>query len=150
MSASETQKECLGDLGVMVIDDQRTMRQIVKRLLMAGGVRDVIEADNGLTALEALGNGHIENPDVILCDLHMHGMDGLEFCNTVRRDKKELAEVIPILILTGDDDPLLHGVLKQVGASDVLLKPISSYELVQAVQAAIAEKSSAQVAAADR
>jgi CheY-like chemotaxis protein len=61
-------------------------------------------------------------------------MDGLEFCNQVRRDKEH---VIPIIILTGDSDALLHEVSKQVGAVAVLTKPVSAPELQEHIQTAI-------------
>ncbi len=122
---------------VMVIDDQRTMRAIVRRLLVAGGVRDVSEAANAMVALEKLRSGEIKEPDVVVCDLHMDEMDGLEFCNAVRRDQTALKGSTPILVLTGDDDPLIHDVVAQVGAAKVLLKPISSVELLKEIETAI-------------
>lgn len=125
------------NIRVMVIDDQRTMRMIVRRLLMAGGVRDVSEAENALVGLEKLRAGEIREPDVIVCDLHMDEMDGLEFCNAVRRDQTVLKGTTPILVLTGDDDPLLHEVIAQVGAAKVLLKPISSVALLKEIETAV-------------
>jgi len=125
------------DIRVMVIDDQRTMRTIVRRLLAAGGVRKVSEAENAMVALDKLRTGEIKEPDVVVCDLHMDEMDGLEFCNAVRRDKTVLKGTTPILILTGDDDPMIHDVISQVGAANVLLKPISSADLIKEIETAI-------------
>ena len=125
------------DIRVMVIDDQRTMRMIVRRLLVAGGVRDVSEAANAMVALQKLRSGEIKEPDVVICDLHMDEMDGLEFCNAVRRDQTMLKGSTPILVLTGDDDPMIHEVVAQVGAVKVLLKPISSVALLQEIETAI-------------
>ena len=125
------------DIRVMVIDDQRTMRMIVRRLLVAGGVRNVSEAENAMVALEKLRSGEIKEPDVVVCDLHMDEMDGLEFCNAVRRDQTALKGSTPILVLTGDDDPLVHEVIAQVGAAKVLLKPISSSALLKEIETAI-------------
>ena len=125
------------DIRVMVIDDQRTMRMIVRRLLVAGGVRNVSEAENAMVALDKLRTGEIKEPDVVVCDLHMDEMDGLEFCNAVRRDQTVLKGSTPILMLTGDDDPLVHEVIAQVGAAKVLLKPISSAALIKEIETAI-------------
>jgi len=125
------------DVRVMVIDDQRTMRTIVRRLLAAGGVCKVSEAENALVALDKLRTGEIKEPDVVVCDLHMDEMDGLEFCNAVRRDKTVLKGTTPILILTGGDDQMIHDVISQVGAAKVLLKPISSADLIKEIETAI-------------
>ena len=122
---------------VLVIDDQRTMRMIVRRLLVAGGVRNVSEAANAMVALQKLRSGELKEPDVVICDLHMDEMDGLEFCNAVRRDQTMLKGSTPILVLTGDDDPMIHDVVAQVGAAKVLLKPISSVALLKEIETAI-------------
>ena len=123
-----------GDISVLVIDDQRAMRSIVRQLLSQIGIHDVQEPRNGEEALKFLNQPSNEDPDVIICDLHMDKMDGLEFCNQVRRDKEH---VIPIIILTGDSDEFLHEVSKQVGAAAVLTKPVSAPELQEHIQTAI-------------
>ncbi len=123
-----------GDIRVLVIDDQRAMRSIVRQLLSQIGIHDIQEARNGEEALKIINQPNEEDPDVIICDLHMDKMDGLEFCNQVRRDKEH---VIPIIILTGDSDEFLHEVSRQVGAVAVLTKPVSAPELREHIQTAI-------------
>ncbi len=122
---------------VLVVDDQRSMRSIVRRLLSQVGISDVEEAGNGEQALALLRNPSFADPDVIICDLHMDTMDGLEFCNQVRRDEGIRNRAIPILVLTGDQDTLIHEVSRQVGATAVLEKPISADELVKQIHTAI-------------
>lgn len=122
------------DISVLVIDDQRSMRSIVRQLLSQVGIHDIQEAPNGEEALKFLNQPSNEDPDIIICDLHMDKMDGMEFCNQVRRDKDR---VIPIIILTGDSDAFLHEVSKQVGAVAVLTKPVSAPELQEHIQTAI-------------
>ncbi len=128
-----------GDISVLVIDDQRAMRSIVRQLLSQIGIHDVEEARNGEKALEILNQPNEEDPDIIICDLHMDKMDGLEFCNLVRRDKEH---DIPIIILTGDSDKFLHEVSKQVGAVAVVMKPISAPELLEHIQTALGSTNS--------
>ena len=122
------------DISVLVIDDQRAMRSIVRQLLSQIRIDDIHEARNGEEALEFLNQPSNEDPDIIICDLHMDKMDGLEFCNHVRRDKEH---DIPIIILTGDSDEFLHEVSKQVGAVAVLTKPVSAPELQEHIQTAL-------------
>jgi CheY-like chemotaxis protein len=89
-------------LRALVIDDQRTMREIVRRLLSQIGLHDVDDAEDGAQALEKLHIPTADKPDVIICDLYMEKMDGMDFCNHLRRDKNDDIRHIPVIILTGE------------------------------------------------
>lgn len=67
----------------------------------------------------------------------MDEMDGMKFCHIVRSDKNLRNHHVPILMLTGDLDPMLHEVSKQVGALSVLIKPVSAGELGQHIEKAL-------------
>ncbi len=56
---------------VLVVDDQRTMRSIIRQLLGRVGISNVTEAEHGEEALAVLRNPAMDTPDVIICDLHM-------------------------------------------------------------------------------
>ena len=116
-------------LRVLVIDDQKAMRSIIRSLLGQFGIADIDEAEGGATALECLLNPRSKFPDVIICDLHMGNMDGMEFCNVVRRNDALRNRQVPIIILTGDDDSFMHEVVEQVGAIKVVTKPVTAGEL---------------------
>jgi two-component system chemotaxis response regulator CheY len=116
-------------LRVLIIDDQRAMRSILRGLLRKIGIDDVIEANNGQQALELLTTADDPGIDVILCDLFMGVMDGMTFCQNVRLNTALRKKHIPILILTAERDPFLLSVLREVGVSDIAHKPISASEL---------------------
>ena len=122
---------------VLVVDDQRTMREIIRRLLNQIGVRDIDDAEDGEQALEKLHSPTAEKPDIVICDLHMEKMDGMDFCNHVRRDKNDAIRGIPVIILTGEQDTFVHDVTKQVGATTVLVKPVSAGDLKTQIEAAV-------------
>lgn len=122
---------------MLVIDDQSCMRAILRQLLGQAGIHDVEEADDGESALALLQDSRVADPDVIVCDLHMKNVGGIEFCNRVRRDKDIAGRGIPILILTGDEDDLLHDVSQQVGAAGVIMKPISAPDLRTRIERAV-------------
>lgn len=124
-------------LRVLVIDDQKTMRSIVKSMLNSIGIKASTALPGGEEALAFLADPNTRFPDVIICDLHMENMDGLEFCNAVRRNRAYANRGVPILILTGDRDPLLHEVSKQVGAVTVLTKPVTIECLRSEIEAAV-------------
>lgn len=119
----------VGSLFGLVIDDQRTMRAIVRQMLHQIGIEDVADCPEGLEAWNFLANCGTAVPDFIICDLHMEGMDGLEFVNAIRRSKNDTVHNIPVLILTGDPDKFLHQVADQAGAAKVIQKPISAPDL---------------------
>ncbi len=131
---SETQAT---SIRVLVIDDYRTMRQIVRRLLGQIGVQDVAGAEDGEAALERLHSPQAKEPDLIICDLHMDKMDGMDFCSKLRLVKNEVLRAIPVIILTGEQDIFVHDVTRQVGATMVLVKPISAGDLKAQIEAAV-------------
>ncbi len=113
------------------------MRSIIRQLLHQVGIDDVVEAENGEQAFDMLRNAGNTDPDVIICDVHMDQMDGIEFCNRVRRDEAIRNRAIPILMLTGDRNRLVHEVAQQVGAAKVLTKPITAHDLLGEIEHAI-------------
>ena len=127
----------LEDLRILIVDDQRSMRGILRRLLNDIGVRDIIEGSSGEDALEKIQTTNEKAPDLVICDLYMEHMDGLEFCNLVRRQKVEKLAGTPIIILTGERDKMMVDVAKQAGATTVLSKPISAPELKTEISTAI-------------
>ncbi len=124
-------------LRVLVVDDYQSMRSIIRQLLSQSGIHRVDEASNGADALDRLVDPSSADPDVIICDLHMDGMDGMEFCNRMRRDKRVRNRSIPVLILTGEHDELMLEVTRQAGATAVLKKPISAPDLLNHIRSAI-------------
>lgn len=101
------------------------------------GIQDVADAEDGEAALEMLHSPQAKDPDLIICDLHMEKMDGMDFCNKLRLDKNEVLRAIPVIILTGEQDTFVHDVTRQVGATMVLVKPISAGDLKERIEAAI-------------
>lgn len=123
-----------GQVRVLVVDGQRGMRSILRQLLAQIGIEDVLEAANGEEAIEIIDRAEHVEPDVIICDLRLDKVDGLELCNMFRRDKDR---VTPIIIVTGESDEFLHEVARQVGAVEVLTKPVSAPDLLEQIQTAI-------------
>jgi two-component system chemotaxis response regulator CheY len=122
---------------ILVIDDQKTMRSIIRNLLAVGDIHHVMEAASGVEGWENLLDRRQPTPDVIICDLHMANMDGMEFCNRVRLCKDERIRAIPVLILTGEKDKMSLEVAEQVGAAAMLGKPISAPDLCHQIESAV-------------
>ncbi len=121
----------------MIIDDQKTMRSILRNMLAQINIKSVQEADDGSSALVKLGECGDDPPDIIICDLHMETMDGMEFVSHIRRGKTPLERDHPVIILTGNKDSLLAEVTEQAGATKVLHKPVSTGTLKMAIVHAV-------------
>jgi len=106
----------------LVVDDDTTVRDVVHRYLDRAGYR-VILAGDGEQALAAVAE---KAPDVVVLDLMLPRLGGLEVCRRLRRD----AERVPIVMLTalGEEEDRVLGL--ELGADDYLTKPFSPRELV--------------------
>lgn len=128
-----------GYLRVMIVDDEPTMRSLIRTLLRQADVTEVTEAEHGEEALTKLRElGRDRGPHVIICDLHMRKMDGMDFINVLRKGKEQaLHKNTPVVILTGNRDTMMHDVLLQSGATAILVKPMSAIELIASIESAV-------------
>jgi DNA-binding NarL/FixJ family response regulator len=113
---------------LLIVDDQRLMREGLRTLLeLEGGFEIVGEAANGQAALDAYAD---LEPDVVLMDIRMPGLDGVE---ATRRLCARWSEARVIILTTFDDDANVFEGLR-AGAVGYLLKDLSGQELANAVQ----------------
>lgn len=112
---------------VMVIDDDRYTRSLVKGVLYHIGFAAVVEAQNGVEALSLLQQHSV---DLIISDIRMEPMDGLGLLERLRTARPKdgtvppTAAVVPVLFLTARSDVEVVERAKAAGASGFLLKPI--------------------------
>ena len=111
---------------ILVIEDDNTLRETLVYNLTHQSYSVQAES-NGLTALETARRDH---PDLVLLDLMLPGMDGIEVCRLLRQEMN-----IPILILTARDDEIDRVVGLEIGADDYITKPFSMRELMARVKA---------------
>ena len=108
---------------VLVVDDAESIRTLFQRLLVVDG-HDVVSAADGVAALDAV---YQHQPDVILLDVAMPSMDGLEVCRRLKADPA--TRLTPIVLVTGQADlsDRLRGI--EAGADEILEKPVHPHEL---------------------
>ena len=114
---------------VLVVDDDPTVSDVVRRYLEQDGCRVRLAAD-GLAALAAVA---AEPPDLVVLDLMLGGIDGLEVCRRLRRDLPDL----PVVMLTALGEEADRVVGLEVGADDYVTKPFSVRELVLRVRSVL-------------
>jgi len=108
---------------ILIVDDEMATLLPLKRSLESEGYA-VIEACNGY---EAIKKSKLEMPELIILDLMMPGMDGIEVCNQLKKDS--LTERIPVIMLTARDEVRDKVKGLEMGADDYVTKPFHLNEL---------------------
>src|SRR2546423_4008802 len=122
-------------LRFLVIEDNAHMRRIVRMLLHAFGTREVYEAEDGASGLEAFTH---YMPDIVITDWVMPIFDGLELTQIIRQPGANANPFIPIIMLTGHSEKKLVLAARDAGVTDFLAKPISSTALYQRILSVVA------------
>jgi DNA-binding response OmpR family regulator len=115
---------------VLVVDDDRTVRLMVRRLLEKDGF-EVVEGETGNDAIELALR---EQPDLLLIDLMMPEMDGYAAIGALRNHARLRA--LPVLVLTAESEAGVEERVLELGADDYVLKPFEPGVLVSRVRAA--------------
>ena len=113
---------------ILVVDDEPRIVQLVRDYLEHGGFT-VLTASDGPSALRSARTGR---PDLVVLDLGLPGVDGLDVARSLRRDGE-----VPIIILSARTDESVKLVGLELGADDYLTKPFSPKELVARVRAVL-------------
>lgn len=113
---------------VLVLDDSRTIRTSVKYTLEKNGY-EVLLAENGVEGLKVLkeNNDMRSRPKMIITDINMPKMNGIEFIKEVKKDRN--FKFIPILVLTTESQANMKQKGKEAGAAGWLVKPFSPDQL---------------------
>ena len=114
------------ELTVLVVEDDQATRRLYKFLLSSRG-HTVIEAEDGLIALQQLAQQHC---DLVITDMNMPHMDGLELIRAIRRDFTDTY----VIMVTAFGTPDIEKQAMRVGANDYLAKPFEFDELERRVQ----------------
>ena len=109
---------------VLVVDDDDMIRRLLRTVLEADEI-EVVEAPDGDAALAALAD---LQPTVIVLDVMMPGIDGVEVCRRIDHQKAK------VVMLTARDDPELERAATEAGADAFLTKPFSSIELLDLIE----------------
>lgn len=124
----------LEKLSFMVIEDNKHMSSLVRSILGAFGVRNVVEVADGAEALKVLKH---QPADIVICDWMMQPMDGIEFVRLVRNSQSSPNPFVPIIMLTAHTQVARVFEARDAGANEFLAKPISPKKLYDRIRAII-------------
>ncbi|HSE23877.1 MAG TPA: response regulator [Pyrinomonadaceae bacterium] len=117
---------------VMVVDDSAMSRRSLKRILESGNY-EVIEADDGMAALEKY---FLEKPDLVMLDMLMKGMYGLEVLSKLREMDKD----VRVVIVSADIQNSTREMAKEAGALDFINKPFAAESVLNIVTRILSEE----------
>ena len=131
----------IGRSKVLIVDDEYHTRKTIRALLLGMGCTRIYEAGDGGSALEAM---RATEPDVVLLDWEMPGIDGAEFVRRLGSDRARPDCKVPIIMMTGhgEHSHVLEAV--RLGVHEFLLKPASRATLKARMLSALARSDSRQ------
>ncbi|MBL7137178.1 MAG: response regulator transcription factor [Bacteroidales bacterium] len=119
---------------ILAIDDEKSIRFIIENTFNKDF--DVVTMTNGMDALFYLQSGNM--PDVIICDLEMPVLNGIEFVRRLR--ESGFFEEIPLIMLSGKEESAEKIKCFEMGADDYVLKPFNPRELLARIQRRLESK----------
>jgi CheY-like chemotaxis protein len=121
-------------VSILIVDDNSHMRRILSTLVRGFGFVDIREASDGAEALDFLQGREF---DLILCDISMSPIDGIEFTTMVRRSPDSPAPMIPIIMVTGHTERLKVYAARDAGVNEFVAKPVTAVALLQRINEVI-------------
>ena len=112
---------------VLTVDDSRTMREMLRHCLSGAGF-DVVTAEDGADGIEKLRESQ---PDVVITDINMPVMDGIEFIKSVRTSGQY--QSLPILILTTETSQEKRDLGRSAGGTGWIVKPFDPEKLISVI-----------------
>ena len=129
-------KDAGGKGRILIVDDEENIRKVLRLTLTKAGF-DVIEADHGGKAIEAIGSDdNMLMTDVIICDIRMPKINGVEAIAFFRQQYPSVS----VIVLTGYPDVNLATDLIKQGVVDYLVKPVDQDKLLASVETAMGRR----------
>lgn len=121
-------------LRFVVVDDNLHMRRIVRTLLRAFGSREIYEAEDGASGLEAV---EAYSPDILITDIKMPIFDGIELTQMIRNPDGSKQPFLPIIVLSAYSEKKHVIQSRDAGITEFLCKPVSANALYRRIQSVI-------------
>lgn len=119
---------------IVVIEDEKIMATFILTALRRMGILDLYAFDNGLTALREIG---AIKPDLVLTDVHMQPMGGIEFLKNLRTLADQKLSNLPVIFLSADSSASTVGETLPLGVAGYIVKPPNTKALAAKIQQAL-------------
>ncbi len=117
-------------LKILIVDDNRHMRVMLTEILKAVGVRHIYEASDGAHALKMMKGQGI---DIIMTDLAMQPLDGIDFVRLLRRSPDSPNQMGPVIMITGHSTMARVNEARNAGVNEFLAKPLTGRGVVERI-----------------
>jgi two-component system chemotaxis response regulator CheY len=117
-------------LKILLVDDNHHMRVLLTEILRAIGVTEVYEAANGADALQALRRYPI---DIVMTDLAMQPLDGIDFVRRLRNGHESPNPMVPVIMITGHSTLRRVAEARDVGVTEFLSKPVTARGVIERI-----------------
>lgn len=117
----------LSNLAVLVTDDCRQMRSLIRDILFELGIKTIYQAADGSEAFEILLNKKV---DIVIIDQHMKPVSGKEFLQWLRRTPDSPDPFLPVIMITGDSTRAMTQAARDAGVNAFVAKPMTARNLV--------------------
>ncbi len=121
-------------LKILVVDDNQYMRVLLTEILRAVGVEHIFEAGDGVEGLQLLKERPI---DLVMTDLSMQPLDGIDFVRLLRTSPGSPNPMIPVVMITGHSTATRVGEARDAGVNEFLTKPLTARGVVERLHQAI-------------
>lgn len=117
-------------LKILLVDDNQHMRMLLTEILRALGVRQIYEAMDGAEALHILRDTQM---DIIMTDLTMEPLDGIDFVNLLRNSPDSPAPFAPVIMITGHSTMRRVAEARDAGVNEFLAKPVTARGVIHRI-----------------
>jgi two-component system, chemotaxis family, chemotaxis protein CheY len=117
-------------LKILLVDDNHHMRVLLTEILRAIGVKNVFEAADGAEALQTIRTHQI---DIVMTDLAMQPLDGIDFVRLLRNSNDSPNPMVPVIMITGHSTSRRVAEARDVGVTEFLSKPVTARGVIERI-----------------
>lgn len=117
-------------LKILLVDDNPHMRMLLGEILRAIGVKDVFEACDGAEALQKLRHHQV---DIVMTDLAMEPLDGIDFLQLLRNSADSPNQMCPVIMITGHTTQKRVAEARDAGVNEFLAKPVTARGIIDRI-----------------
>lgn len=115
---------------ILLVDDNHHMRVLLTEILRAIGVRHVFEAADGAEALQIMRTHQV---DIVMTDLAMQPLDGIDFVRLLRNSPDSPNQLCPVIMITGHSTSRRVGEARDAGVNEFLAKPVTARGVIERI-----------------